>query len=169
MNEKDLEINKRLISEFDLEPGFRQIVCDHESGNPCKIGGKDVVMPGSEITRQGTIEFDPINNSRMMNFFFGSYVHSLAEDGILEGDILSFSTIPSKTPGKIKAVLKLVPYDGEGIKEISSKPYINETSCYADLVCKINGDTDVDMSEYDYDRKKPTQEPKQSKKKGSRR
>lgn len=153
MESKDIEINERLMREFDLEPGFKQRVYDHESGNQCRIKGKDIVVPGA-TPEQNAMEFDPINNSRMMNFFFGSYVYGLAEDGILDGDILSYSTIPSRTPGKIKAVLKVMPYDGGAIKEIASKPYVNETSCYADLVCRINGDDSVDMSEYDYDRRK---------------
>ena len=147
MDEKDIKINERLMTEFGLEPGFRRRVYDHESGEMCTIKGKEIVAPGA-IPGKNAIEFDPINNYRMMNFFFGSCINQMADEGSLDGEILSYSTIPSRTPGKIKAVLKLYTPDGD-IKEIASKPYLNETACYADLICRINGDDKVDMSQYD--------------------
>ena len=157
MNEKDLIINERLMTEFGLESGFRKRVYDHETGEQYTIRGKEIVVPGA-IPGKNAIEFDPINNTRMMNFFFGSYMNILSEQGILDGEVLSYSTIPSNIPGKIKAVVKINQYDGDGIKEITSKSYNNETSCYADLVCRINGDNAVDMTEYDFDRRKQNQQ-----------
>lgn len=165
MTEKDIMINERLMNEFGLESGFRRRIYDHETGEQYTIRGKEIVVPGA-IPGKNAVEFDPINNTRMMNFFFGSYMNILSEQGILDGDVLSYSTIPSNVPGKIKAVVKINPYDGDMIREISSKPYNNETSCYADLVCRINGDNDVDMTEFDFDRRKQnqTQSTKNSKK-----
>ena len=151
MEERDIPINERLMFEFGLESGFKKRVYDRESGEQCYIKGREIVAPGGFLGKN-MVEFDPINNSRMMNFFFGSYVNQLAEDGVLNGDILSYSTIPAKTPGKMKAVLKIST--DEGIKDITSKPYVNETSCYADLVCRINGDEEVDMTPYDIDRRR---------------
>lgn len=153
MNEKDIEINTRLMNEFGLEQGTRRRIYDRETGNIRTMKGKEIVVPGA-IAGKSAIEFDPINNSRMMNFFFGSYIAALEEEELLDGDVLTYATVHSKANGKLKAVLKINPYDGGPIKEISSKPYNNETSCYADLVCRINGDNSVDMSPYDYDRKK---------------
>ena len=153
MDEKDIEINTRLMEEFGLEQGIRRRIYDHETGDIRLMKGKEIVAPGA-IPGKNTLEFDPINNTRMMNFFFGSYIQAMEEEDLLGGSVMSYSVIPSKAPGKIKAVLKINPDDGSPIKEISSKPYKNETSCMADLVCRINGDTEVDMSEYDIDRRK---------------
>ena len=153
MEEKDIAINERLMNEFGLEQGFRRRVYDHETGEQCMIRGKEIVAPGA-IPGKNAVEFDPINNTRMMNFFFGSYIQAMEEEDLLGGSVMSYSVIPSKAPGKIKAVLKINPDDGSPIKEISSKPYKNETSCMADLVCRINGDDEVDMTPYDYDRRK---------------
>lgn len=153
MDDKDYIINMRLMEEFGLEQGVRRRVYDHETGDMRTLRGKEIVAPGA-LPGKRAIEFDPIGNTRMMNYFFGSYVESLSEGGVINGDILSYSTIPSKTPGKVKAVLKVCPNDGGPIQEICSKPYKNETVCYADLVCRINGDENVDMSEYDYERKR---------------
>lgn len=153
MEDKDIEINTRLMEEFGLEQGTRRRIYDHETGDIRLMKGKEIVAPGA-IPGKNTLEFDPINNTRMMNFFFGSYIQAMEEEDLLGGSVMSYSVIPSKSPGKIKAVLKINPDDGSPIKEISSKPYKNETSCMADLVCRINGDDDVDMSEYDIDRRK---------------
>ncbi len=154
MEEKDIQINEKLMGEFGLEPGFKRRVYDKETGEQCTIRGKEIVVPGA-IPGRNAVEFDPINNSRMMNFFFGSYVYGLSEQGTLDGEVVSYSIIPSRVPGKLKAVVKMIGNNGT-IKEISSKPYNNETSCYADLVCRINGDNDVDMTPYDA--KKPTKD-----------
>ena len=153
MEDKDIEINTRLMEEFGLEQGTRRRIYDHETGDIRLMKGKEIIAPGA-IPGKNTLEFDPINNTRMMNFFFGSYIQAMEEEDLLGGSVMSYSVIPSKAPGKIKAVLKINPDDGSPIKEISSKPYKNETSCMADLVCRINGDDDVDMSEYDIDRRK---------------
>lgn len=153
MEDKDIEINTRLMEEFGLEQGTRRRIYDHETGDIRLMKGKEIVAPGA-IPGKNTLEFDPINNTRMMNFFFGSYIQAMEEEDLLGGSVMSYSVIPSKAPGKIKAVLKINPDDGSPIKEISSKPYKNETSCMADLVCRINGDDDVDMSEYDINRRK---------------
>ena len=153
MEDKDIEINTRLMEEFGLEQGTRRRIYDHETGDIRLMKGKEIVAPGA-IPGKNTLEFDPINNTRMMNFFFGSYIQAMEEEDLLGGSVMSYSVIPSKAPGKIKAVLKINPDDGSPIKEISSKPYKDETSCMADLVCRINGDTEVDMSEYDIDRRK---------------
>ena len=153
MEDKDIEINTRLMEEFGLEQGTRRRIYDHETGDIRLMKGKEIVAPGA-IPGKNTLEFDPINNTRMMNFFFGFYIQAMEEEDLLGGSVMSYSVIPSKAPGKIKAVLKINPDDGSPIKEISSKPYKNETSCMADLVCRINGDTEVDMSEYDIDRRK---------------
>ena len=156
MEDKDIEINTRLMEEFGLEQGDRRRVYDHETGSLMTMKGKEIVAPGA-IPGRYAVEFDPINNTRMMNFFFGSYMSNLEAEGILEGDIISFSTVASASPGKIRAVLKINPYDGGAIKEIISKAYKNETSCYADLVCRVNGDDDIDMTPYDYDRRRASQ------------
>lgn len=160
MDDKDFEINNRLLNEFSLEIGDRRRVYDRESGDIRTMKGKEIVGPGC-IPGSRCVEFDPINNTRMMNFLFGGYVSALEQDDLLGGDVLSYHTIASNTPGKIRAVLKINPSDGGPIKEIKSASYKNETSCYADLVCRINGDEDTDMTKYDIDRKKgpinPTQ------------
>ena len=153
MDEKDIEINTRLMEEFGLEQGIRRRIYDHETGDIRLMKGKEIVAPGA-IPGKNTLEFDPINNTRMINFFFGSYIQAMEEEDLLGGSVMSYSVIPSKSPGKIKAVLKINPEDGSSIKEITSKPYKNETSCMADLVCRINGDNEVDMSEYDIDRRR---------------
>ena len=76
MEDKDIEINTRLLEEFGLEQGIRRRVYDHETGEIRLMKGREIVAPGA-IPGKDSIEFDPINNVRMMNFFFGSYIQSI--------------------------------------------------------------------------------------------
>lgn len=157
MTDKDRDINERLLFEFNLEPGPRGRVCDRETGEPIRIKQKEVLVPGSEPAKFAT-EFDPINSVRQMNHLFGVYVNMLQEQEVIEGDVVSYGTIPARTPGTVRAVMKVKPHDKDEIVETASKPYKNETSAYADLVCRINGDDEVDMSPYDIDRIKQAEE-----------
>lgn len=165
MENRDIEINQRLMNEFGFEPGYKKRVYMKETGTQCLINGKEMVVPGA-IPGRNAIEFDPINSNWLINVLFGFYTDKLCEQGVIN-DVLAYYTTSSSTPGKIKAVIKTVDDDGS-VKEIASKPYKNETSCYADLVCRINGDKNVDMTPYDIDRKKPAQPKQQNKRGGSR-
>lgn len=150
--EKDLEINNRLMNEFGLELGARKRVYDHETGELRTFKGKEIVGPGN-IAGKNAVSFDPIGNTTLMNSLFGNYVNMLESFDEFEGQVLSYSTIQSNEHGKIKAVLKILPYNGGPVKEMHSAPYEYETSCFADLVCRINGDENPDMSKYDFDHK----------------
>lgn len=148
--EKDLEINTRLMDEFGLELGPKKRIYDHETGEITTIKGKEIVGPGYNPGKTALL-FDPIGNTNMMNQLFGNYVNMLESFDEFDGRVLSYSTVKAPEKGKLQAVLKILPHDGGAVKETHSNPYYNETACYADLVCRINGDTDVDMSKYDFD------------------
>lgn len=164
MTELDRAINTRLMEEFNLEPGARERIYDRETGELVTIKGKELSPPGVTPGKYAT-EFDPINSIRMMNHMFGTYVNMLQQQGVIEGDVISYGTMPSAVRGKVKAVMKVRPYDGDGgLTYITSKAYSNETSAYADLVCKINGE-EVDMTPYDIDRQKQAEEQRKAREK----
>ena len=148
--EKDLEINTRLMDEFGLELGPKKRVYDHETGRITTIKGKEIVGPGNNPGKTALL-FDPIGNTNMMNQLFGNYVNMLESFDEFDGRVLSYSTVKAPEKGKLQAVLKILPYDGGAVRETHSNPYYNETTCYADLVCRINGDKNPDMEKYDFD------------------
>lgn len=147
MTDLDKAINLRLMEEMGLEEGDRRRIIDQDTGVLYQMKGKDIVSPGSQGGKMA-IEFDPINNTRMMSFMFGNFIDKLVED----------DTIPPVTGyyisnhDKEKKVRASVTFEDN--TSLSSNYYINETSAYADLVLRLNGEENPDMSEYDIDRRK---------------
>lgn len=146
MEEKDLKINNLLMEEMGLEEGERRRIFDQDSGIQYQFKGKDIVSPGSQ-SGKSAVEFDPINNSKMMNLMFGGFIDKLVEEESIPG-VASYYTVP-ESDNRIRAKIL---FDDK--TSIQSNPYKNETVCYADLVLRLNGDENVDLSEYDYDRTK---------------
>lgn len=148
MNELDLKINSRLMEEMGFEEGDRRRVIDQDSGIQYTIKGKDIVSPGNQGGKQ-SIEFDPVNNVRMMNYLFGEFVNKLEEEESIPPVSTYYTMLDERDSSRVKA--KILMDDN---KILESKPYRNETIAYADLVLQLNGEENVDLSEYDVDRRK---------------
>lgn len=155
----DLEFNTRLMKELGLEEGERRRVVDHDTEEVCSLGSRDIVTPGSQ-SGKNAVEFDPINNPRMMNKLFAEFVDKLSEEGSLDSSCVSFGTYQDKVSKKNTA--RMMFEEGDILE---SKAYKNEGLCLADLVFQLNGEENVDLSRYDIERKpsaakvKPKTEP----------
>lgn len=147
MDEKDMKINMLLMEEMGLEEGERRRIIDQDTMVQYQMNGRDIVSPGSQGGKSA-IEFDPINNTRMMSFMFGKFVEKLEDDEAIP-PVTDYSIVPV-LGGKVQCRLNME--DGDSV---ASKAYKNETTCYADMVLRLNGETDIDLSEYDIDRYKP--------------
>ena len=143
----DYKLNMQLMREMGLEEGERRRVVDQDDGEVCALGTKELVTPGSQ-SGKNAIEFDPVNNPRMMNKLFAEFVDKLYEEESIDSSCVSFGTYQDKTTRKNTA--RAMFEDGSYIE---SKPYSNESLCLADLVFKLNGESDIDLSEYDIDRR----------------
>jgi hypothetical protein len=148
MEDLDKKINNLLMEEMGLEEGDRRRVYDQDSGIQYQFKGKDLVSPGAKGGKTA-IEFDPINNSKMMNLMFGGFVDKLEDEESIP-PVASYCTVPDGD--KIRA--KILFSDKSVVQ---SNPYKNETVCYADLVFRLNGEEDVNLDEYDFDRTKAPQ------------
>lgn len=155
----DLELNTRIMKEMGLEEGERRRVVDQDTEEVCSLGSRDIVTPGSQ-SGKNAVEFDVINNPRMMNKLFAEFVDKLSEEGSLDSSCVSFGTYQDKITKKNTA--RVMFEEGDIIE---SRAYKNEGLCLADLVFQLNGEEDVDLSEYDIERKpsaakvKPKTEP----------
>ena len=147
MDKKDMELNMKLMTEMGLEEGDRRRVYDQDTGAICKLGQKEIVTPGAQGGKNA-VEFDLIGNPRLMNKLFGDFVDKLTDAEELDSDVVSFSTQIDQSTKKNQA--RVVFEDGTTME---SKPFDNETLCYADIIFKLGGE-DKDLSEYDYDRRK---------------
>lgn len=147
MTELDLEINLRLMEEMGLEEGDRRRVIDQDTGLLYQMKGKDLVTPGSQSGKAAT-EFDPINNTRMMSYMFGTFLEKLEDEESIPG-VRNYHMDPPNSQGKIRGTINFD--DGSSI---SSGLYRNETTCYADLVLRLNNEENVNLDKYDIDRTK---------------
>ena len=143
----DLKLNLLLMNELGLEEGERRRVIDRDDGEICCLGVRDIVTPGSQ-SGKNAVEFDPINNPKMMNKLFAEFVDKLYEEESIDSSCVSFGTYQDKITHKNTA--RAMFEDGSYLE---SKPYSNEGLCLADLVFRINGEENVDLTEYDIDRR----------------
>ena len=155
----DLELNTMIMKEMGLEEGDRRRVVDQDTEEVCSLGSRDIVTPGSQ-SGKNAVEFDVVNNPRMMNKLFAEFVDKLSEEGSLDSSCVSFGTYQDKVTKKNTA---RVMFEEGNI--IESRAYRNEGLCLADLVFQLNGEDNVDLSKYDIERKpsaakiKPKTEP----------
>lgn len=157
MTELDLKINTLLMEEMGLEEGDRRRLIDQDTGLLYQMKGKDIVSPGSQGGKQA-IEFDPINNKRMMTFLFGNYINKISDED--DVDVQTYYITQEDKDERVRGTLTF-----EDNSSIITKPYRNETTCYAELLLRLNGEEDVDLTEYDIDRRKAPQSVKPPKKK----
>lgn len=142
MIKTDVKLSRMLMSDMGLTEDENHRIVDLESGEICAMGTKDVVAPG--YSERSTIEFDPINNPRLMNTLFMEFIDKLQEEEVIEEAPISFGTY--QVPGTNKNVARITMDNGTTIE---SRPYKTEGLCYAELVKKLNGDEDDDFTKYD--------------------
>jgi len=156
MNQNDLEINLRLMEEMGLEEGDRKRVYDQDTGVMYQLKGKDIVAPGNK-SGKNAIELDMINKPKLMTYMFGHFVDKLVEEEDIP-PVSNFYIDPYDRYGHTTGVIR---FEDDTI--IRSEKYRNETTCLADLVLRLNNDTDIDLSKYDIDRRKSKNKPSKKK------
>ena len=149
MTKEEFTFTHQLMQEMGLEEGERRRIVDQDTGEICCFKNKDLLVPGSQ-SGKNSVEFDPLNNPRIMDPLFMEFIDKLEEEGEIDGSCISYGVFDDGN-GALKA--RLTMSDGS---HIQSNSYKNEALCFADLVHRINGDEDVDFSKYDVDRRKPS-------------
>lgn len=150
----DFKINTKIMNILGFEEGYRRRLYDQDTMSLCKMGGKEIVSPGN-MSGRNAIEFNPINNPKMMNFIFGLYLNKKIDDEEIP-EVLTFyiSKILDSNTNTIKNYLTIKFENGT---EYKSKLYNNETTCFAETILYLDSDNSSDlenMSKYDFDRRK---------------
>lgn len=138
MNNLDKEINSLIMKEIGLEVGPYNKVVDQDTGVRIKIGGKDILSPGSKSSSQA-LEFDPYNNKKLMSQIFG-YFTGKQEDETGVGVLAVYQ----QDDGKMSCRL-----DDNTV--LSSESYQRDSLKYTDLIMQLNGATrdEISLSQYD--------------------
>ena len=140
----DYELNMRMMKELGLETGDRRRVIDRYTEEICCLGSRDIVSPGSQ-SGKNAVEFDVVNNPRMMNKLFSEFVDKLAEEGSIESPCIGYGTYEDNITKKVMA--RAIFEDGSTIK---SANYINESMALIDLVFQLNEEDTEELSKYDH-------------------
>lgn len=136
MNQLDTEINNIIMQELGLEIGIGNRIVDQDTGGAIRFKGKDVMAPGFYNGR--SIEFDPINNGKMMNSLFNRFLETHSE----ESDVYVSAFYSIDESNCIECRMS----DQTSIK---SRSYDRESLKYADIIIQLNGGRSSDLSKYD--------------------
>lgn len=147
MDNKDIQINRMIMEEIGLDVGEYNRIIDQDTGLEISMKGQYIVAPGS-YCGHNAIEFDPYNNRKMMNQFFSYFIKKVSLES--ENEVLTYYNIngDDNTKGQIECRLS----DNQIIR---SGAYSKDSLRYADLIMRLNGRDDVDLSEYDMSINKP--------------
>lgn len=136
MNQLDIEINTIIMQELGLEIGLGNRITDQDTGNAIRFRGKDVVAPG--FCNGRSVEFDPVNNPKMMNSLFNRFLETNSE----ESDVYVSTFYPIDSSNCIECRMS----DQTSIR---SKSYNRDSLKYADVMIQLNGGRSSDLSKYD--------------------
>lgn len=140
-----ISFNEFVMEEIGLEVSdYDKHIADQDTSLPITCNGKFLTTKTREEgIRSNEVLFDPIHNAKQMQLLFGYYTNKLAaeNDGALYVDTLYAKKENEK--GFSSLAIKV------NRQEIASKPYCNESVKYADLICQLNGEKNVDLSVYD--------------------
>ena len=140
MNEMDLEVNRLLMREMGLEVGNGQRIIDQDTGISMKFKGMDIVAPG-HYGGNGSIEFDPHNNRRMMSTLFGYFLEKHSDES--DVDVLTYYNIDGDN-NKSSIQCKMSDHS-----LITSKPYLRDSLKCADIIIQLNGGASPNLEKYD--------------------
>lgn len=139
MDQKAIDFGEFVLEEVGLYAGQNGIVMDQETDSVLQVNGRTVVYPVDESIRVGrdAIPFDPLNNPTLSNYLL-SYFITNRTNGYVEG----YYTVPTSGNKGIVEIKK----EGEVVR---SGEYYNDSLKHIDAIARMNGDDEVDLSQYD--------------------
>ena len=139
-----VNVSHKIFRIMGLDVDSSNKVIDQDTCRPIEFKGKSIKYTSDPnknlLIAKNDILFDPINNSRLMSTLFGYYLTKLEEN---EG--IAFDSYYTKNGNEGRTALELKNEN----EKITSKYYTNDSIKYIDIILKLNGDSDIDLSEYD--------------------
>lgn len=155
-NENSVKFGELVMDEMGLYVDPYGNVVDQQTDAALQIKGKHLkfVSEGDVSLSRDEMVFDPLNNQTLANNLFGYYINNrYNESG--NNYVSTYATVAAEG-GKGTVEVKV---DGN---TLASGKYYTDSVKYADIMMRMNGSDEVDLSEYD---KKPVL-PKNKSKKG---
>ena len=152
-------LNKIVMEEIGLTINSQNKVIDQDTRTQIKFKDKNVKYSSQNAVTLGHSDmlFDPVSDRGLMTSLFGYYADKLEEEGEC-----SVSIFYEKQDDDGKTYLESKTDKGV----ITSKAYHNSNLTYIDTIKQLNGESNVDLSDYDTDPLEDTKKSKRRKKKG---
>ena len=131
-----------VMHEIGLDVDKYNNIVDQDNGQPLHFNGK--VLKYNLSNRKihmgrNDIEFDPIDNTKIMSHLFSYYLDKKNEE---DGTYFPVYFPVNKADGKSALEVR-------GNSTFKSKSYKNDSLKYVDLILRINGNTDIDLNDVD--------------------
>lgn len=141
MTDNEKKINDIIMQEIGLGVGPAKKIYDQDTGMILQVNGLDLVAPGYYRDKR-TIEFDPYNNRKMMNYLFGHFIQKYYDETDIE--MIAFYNMDGNDPnlGKIKCTMS-------DNSNITSREYQRDSLKYTDIIIQLNGGDSGYLKEYD--------------------
>lgn len=137
-----VELTEKLMQEIGLEIDSNHCIVDQDNGSRLQFNGKNLKYIEDGIrTGRNDLEFNPVENSKLMNHLFSYYTNKIHQE---DGRYINIYYPVECAENKGFIELK----DGDN-NIMRSGEYYNDSLKYADLIFQLNGEEDVDLSEYD--------------------
>lgn len=137
---ENISLSTLVLNEIGLEITNDGFIIDQESREKLMLGNR--YFNTTYYARSDIVTFNP-NNSKQMAVLFAYFCKKLMyESNVYIGVIYAKKDMYGRYVLAVKA---------NGTTEYVSKFYNIEALRYLDLICQLNGGTDVDLSRYDSD------------------
>jgi hypothetical protein len=144
----EIDLNRKILQEIGLDINDQQHVVDQDTFNLIQFNGKNIkysINNPTVLIGKDDIKFDPINNVKLMSHLFTYHIDKIHEiDGIYYPVFYPIEGENGK--GAIEA-------KSDNGTVVRSNFYNNDSLKYADLIMRINGEKDIDLSELDHESK----------------
>lgn len=144
-NPNPIEFGEMIMEEMGLYIDPLGRVVDQQTDSVLQVKGKNLKFPINGDVRVGRqeMEFDPLNNQTLANTLFGYYIQNrLNENG--QNYVSTYCTVANPND-KDRGVLEVKVGDST----MTSGEYYKDSLKYADMMMRMNGTSEVDLSEFD--------------------
>ena len=142
--ENNIEISRKIFRAIGLDVDNANKVIDQDTCRPIEFKGKCIKFTSDPdknlLLAKNDILFDPINNTKLMSNLFGYYLTKLEE---MENTVFNSYYVKSGNEGRTALELK----NESGT--ITSNYYNNDSIKYMDMILRLNGESDINLNEYD--------------------
>ena len=142
--ENNIDISRKIFRAVGLDVDNANKLIDQDTCRPIEFKGKCIKFTSDPdknlLLAKNDILFDPVNNTKLMANLFGYYLSKLEEN-----EDMVFDSYYVKNGNGGRTALEVKNEDGT----ITSKYYNNDSIKYMDMILRLNGDSNIDLNEYD--------------------